>query len=61
MLRCYFAATSGRSSSYGFQPPESLPGVGGRSETSSVGGPDGSIPPEHDTFETEAEADISSR
>ncbi|XP_076455251.1 E3 ubiquitin-protein ligase UBR4-like isoform X3 [Babylonia areolata] len=55
------SATSGRSSAYGFQPPESLPGVGGRSETSSVGGADGSIPPEQETFETEAEADVSSR
>nr|KAG5693182.1 hypothetical protein BaRGS_014072 [Batillaria attramentaria] len=55
------SATSGRSSAYGYHPPESLPGVGGRSETSSVGGADGSIPPEHETFETEAEADVSSR
>ncbi|KAK7478490.1 hypothetical protein BaRGS_00030249, partial [Batillaria attramentaria] len=54
------SATSGRSSAYGYHPPESLPGVGGRSETSSVGGADGSIPPEHETFETEAEADVSS-
>lgn len=54
-------ATSGRSSAYGFQPPESLPGIGGRSESSSVGGAGGFAPPEHETFETDGESDLTSR
>lgn len=57
----HIPATSGRSSAYGYQPPESLPGVGGRSESSSLGGAGGSNPPEHEPFETDAESDISSR